>query len=104
MSYIGNNLDSDIQVNRYQYTATSGQTLFACTYDKAVDVYLNGIKLAQEDFTAGTGTGITLAVGANAGDIIDINAYFDVTHLDFDGFATTEKIEEEATALAIALG
>ena len=82
MAYIGNNLDSDIQMNRYEYTATSGQTNFACTYDRAVDVYVNGIKLDSSDFTATNGTEIVLASGANAGDVVDINAYFDVTYAD----------------------
>jgi len=83
MAYIGNNLDSDIQVNKYEYTATAGQTIFACTYDRAVDVYVNGVKLDSSDFTATNGTSITLASGANVGDIVDINAYFDVTYANF---------------------
>lgn len=83
MAYIGNNLDSDIQVNKYEYTATAGQTTFACTYDRAVDVYLNGVKLDSSDFTATNGTAIVLASGANVGDIVDINAYFDVTYGSF---------------------
>ena len=83
MAYIGNNLDSDIQVNKYEYTATAGQTTFACTYDRAVDVYLNGVKLDSSDFTATNGTAIVLASGANVGDIVDINAYFDVTYANF---------------------
>ncbi|WMM95607.1 hypothetical protein CRP143_gp42 [Roseobacter phage CRP-143] len=84
MAYIGNNLDSDIQVNKYEYTATAGQTTFACTYDRAVDVYLNGVKLDSSDFTATNGTAIVLASGANVGDIVDINAYFDVTYAGAD--------------------
>jgi hypothetical protein len=90
MAYIGNNLDSDIQVNKYQYTATSGQTDFACTYDRAVDVYLNGIKLAKEDFTATDGTKVTLVSGANTGDIVDINAYFDITYYNIDNELPTQ--------------
>ena len=84
MAYIGNNLDSDIQVNKYEYTATAGQTTFACTYDRAVDVYLNGVKLDSSDFTATNGTAVVLASGANVGDIVDINAYFDVTYAGAD--------------------
>lgn len=84
MAYIGQGLDSDIQVNKYEYTATAGQTIFACTYDRAVDVYVNGVKLDSSDFTATNGTSITLASGANVGDIVDINAYFDVTYGGYD--------------------
>ena len=63
--------------DRVTYTATSGQTVFAATYDTGyVDVYLNGVKLvAGTDFTATNGTSITLATGATTGDIVDIVAY-----------------------------
>jgi hypothetical protein len=64
---------------RQNYTATAGQTVFAATYDAGyVDVWLNGIKLvegASEDFTATTGTNITLTTGATAGDDVSIIAY-----------------------------
>jgi hypothetical protein len=62
---------------RQTYTATSGQTVFAATYDTGyVDVYLNGVKLlAGTDFTATNGTSITLASGAAVNDIVDIVAY-----------------------------
>jgi hypothetical protein len=63
--------------DRVTYTATSGQTVFAATYDTGyVDVYLNGVKLvAGTDFTATNGTSITLATGATTGDVVDIVAY-----------------------------
>lgn len=89
MSYIGNGL-TDIQINRYEYTATSGQTVFNCTYDHAVDVYLNGVRLAESDFTATTGTSITLATGATAGDIVTIAAYYDITNGDIDAVAPAQ--------------
>ena len=63
--------------DRQTYTATSGQTVFAATYDTGyVDVYLNGVKLvAGTDFTATNGTSITLATGATLNDTVDIVAY-----------------------------
>jgi hypothetical protein len=63
--------------DRQTYTATSGQTVFAATYDAGyVDVYLNGVKLlAGTDFTATNGTSIQLASGAANNDIVDIVAY-----------------------------
>jgi hypothetical protein len=63
--------------DRVTYTATSGQTVFAATYDSgSVDVYLNGVKLlAGTDFTATNGTSITLTTGAAVNDIVDIVAY-----------------------------
>ena len=61
---------------RQTYTATAGQTVFNATYDSGfVDVYLNGLKLADSDFTATNGTTIVLTSGATAGDIVDIVAY-----------------------------
>jgi hypothetical protein len=62
---------------RNLYTATSGQTTFAATYDVGyVDVYLNGAKLAAtSDFTANDGVSVVLATGATTGDIVDIVAY-----------------------------
>lgn len=62
---------------RYSYTATGGQTVFAATYDAGfVDVYLNGVKLIDgTDFTATNGTDITLSAGATAGDSVEIVGY-----------------------------
>lgn len=71
---------------RVVYTATSGQTTFAATYDAGyVDVYLNGVKLiAGTDFTATDGTSIVLASGAALNDTVDIVAYgtFNVAVID----------------------
>lgn len=62
---------------RNVYTATSGQTTFASTYDVGfVDVYLNGVKLvAGTDFTATNGTSVVLTTGAALNDVVDIVAY-----------------------------
>jgi hypothetical protein len=59
---------------RFVYTATSGQTTFAATYDIGfVDVYLKGVKLiAGTDYTATNGTTVVLATGATVGDTVDI--------------------------------
>jgi len=62
---------------RNTYTATSGQTSFAATYDAGyVDVYLNGIKLIDgTHFTATNGTSVVLSSGAALDDTVDIVAY-----------------------------
>jgi len=71
---------------RQNYTATAGQTVFAANYDSGyVDIWLNGIKLVEgssEDFTASTGTTITLTTGANAGDDVSIISYGTFTLAD----------------------
>jgi len=57
---------------RTSFTATSGQTAFTVTYAVGyLQVYLNGVLLATSDYTATSGTGFTLSVGANAGDIVE---------------------------------
>ena len=81
MSYIGNNLENDISTRRYEYTATAGQTVFPCTYDKGVDVYLNGFCLSNTDYTATDGVSIVLNTGATAGQIVIIKAYVSVMNL-----------------------
>lgn len=64
-------------LNRQNYVATAAQTVFAINYDVGfVDVYLNGVKLVvTTDFTALTGTDITLLTGATAGDAVELIAY-----------------------------
>jgi hypothetical protein len=95
--------------DRVTYTATGGQTTFAATYDVGyVDTYLNGIKLlAGTDFTATSGTAVTLTVGATAGDIVDIVAYGSFSIADH--YTKTQSdaryaLADDALALAIALG
>lgn len=65
------------QAQNYTYTATAGQTSFACNYDfNRVYVYLNGVKqVLDTDFTASTGTSIDFVSGLIAGDIVDIVSY-----------------------------
>jgi hypothetical protein len=58
------------------FTATAGQTTFTTTYIVGyIDVYLNGARLADSDYTASDGTTVVLAVGATAGDNLDVVLY-----------------------------
>ena len=70
--------------NRFEYTATAGQTTFTggdsnsavLAYDAGfIDVYLNGIKLANSDYTATNGTSVVLGSGAALNDILMIVAF-----------------------------
>ena len=70
--------------NRFEYTATAGQTTFTgsdsnsntLAYDAGfIDVYLNGIKLANSDYTATTGTSVVLGTGAAVNDILMVVAF-----------------------------
>ena len=54
-------------------TATNNQTVFNGTYTVGfVDVFLNGAKLSESEYTATNGTTVTLDEGANAGDIVEV--------------------------------
>jgi len=70
--------------NRFEYTATANQTTFTgadsnsktLAYDAGfIDVYLNGVKLANSDYTATSGSSIILGSGAAVNDILMIVAY-----------------------------
>ena len=70
--------------NRFEYTATAGQTTFSgsdnnsavLAYDSGFcDIYLNGVKLANADFTATSGNSVILASGAAVNDILMVVAY-----------------------------
>ena len=64
---------------RQTFTASGGQTTFTVSggYDAGfIDVYLNGVKLVNgTDVTVSSGTDVVLAVGATAGDVVDVVAY-----------------------------
>jgi len=69
---------------RFRYIATAGQTTFTgadsnsntLTYDAGyVDVYLNGARLDQTDYTASSGTSIVLGVAAALNDELNIVAF-----------------------------
>jgi hypothetical protein len=70
--------------NRFEYTATAGQTTFSgadsngnsLAYDAGfIDVYLNGVKLANADYTASSGNSVVLNTGASLNDILMVVAF-----------------------------
>lgn len=55
------------------YTATAGQTIFAVNYEGSnVDVYVNGFRLAPDDYVATGGTSVSLVLSCDAGDIVTL--------------------------------
>ena len=86
MPYIGKSPSAGVR-QRYQYTATAGQTTFSgtdtanltLTYtdNNFVDVFQNGVLLkgGTTDYTATSGTSVVLATGASVSDVIEIIVY-----------------------------
>ena len=61
---------------RQTFTASAGQTTFSFAYTIGfLDVYVNGIKLTDSEFTATNGASTVLAVGCFVGDIVELVAY-----------------------------
>ena len=58
------------------FTTTLGQTTFNVNYTPGLlDVFYNGSKLDNTEYTAANGTSITLATGSNAGDKVEVDVY-----------------------------
>ena len=86
MPYIGKSPSAGVR-QRYQYTATAGQTTFSgtdlgnltLTYtdNNFVDVFQNGVLLkgGGTDYTATSGSSVVLATGASVSDVIEIIVY-----------------------------
>ena len=86
MPYIGTSPSNGVR-RKHTYTATANQTSFSgagsegatLSYNDSnfVDVYQNGVKLSEADYTSTSGTAIVLAQGASVSDIVEI-VVFDV--------------------------
>jgi len=84
MAYIGVSPSNGVR-QKHTYTATASQTTFSgagaegvsLSYRDSnyVDVYRNGVKLGDADYTATSGTSIVLGEGAAVSDIIEIVVY-----------------------------
>jgi hypothetical protein len=72
----GNLVIAGSQKTTTEIIATAGQTVFTVTYNTAdVDVYLNGVLLTSTDYTASSGTSITLSVAALVNDVLKVITY-----------------------------
>jgi hypothetical protein len=84
MAYLGVSPSNGVR-QKHTYTATANQTSFSgagaenitLSYKDSnyVDVYQNGVKLSEADYTATSGTAIVLATGATVSDMIEIVVY-----------------------------
>ena len=58
------------------FTATTGQTNFSVNYTPGlIDIFYNGAKLDNTEYTAANGTSITLATASAAGDRLEVDVY-----------------------------
>ena len=98
--YIGAQPVPQATQHRQAFTATAGQTSFATAgfTPQFVDVHLNGIKLAAEDYVAENGSDIVLTTGAALNDILEYVAYtpFEVASQTFTGTTTVAQLEVES--------
>ena len=98
----------DYVVGTAEGSYTGSTTVFPATYDAGfVDVYLNGVKLMPEDFTATNGTSITLGSAAQTSDTVSIVAYGtfelsnfsigDANNVDLTGLADDQILRYNST-------
>jgi hypothetical protein len=58
------------------FTASTGQTVFSASYVPGLlDIFYNGSRLSNNEYTANNGTFFTLATGSADGDILDVFVY-----------------------------
>lgn len=100
--YIGNIPVPQATQIRDTFVATSGQTVFVTGgyTQNYVDVYLNGVKLVDgDDFTATNGFDVVLAVGATAGDQVEVIAFtaFNVTNVSYNDLLDVPTFATVAT-------
>ena len=93
MAYIGqapSTIVSENTFDEFNFTATSNQTTFSgvdsdgktLVYNPGnLEVFLNGVRLEEADFTATNGTSVVLATGATTGDVMSVKSFtvFEVT-------------------------
>ena len=97
MAYIGVSPSNGVR-RKHTYTATAAQTSFTgagaegitLSYldSNYVDVYQNGVKLSEADYTSTTGTTVVLATGAIVSDMVEIVVY--------DVFSVADTVSKSA--------
>ncbi len=133
MPYIGVSPQFGVR-RKHTYTATAGQTIFTgagsegatLSYKDSnfVDVYQNGVKLGDADYTSTSGTQIVLTQAASVDDLVEIIVFdafsaadtvskadggtFDgnitmAGTLDVSGAFTSQGIDDNADATAITI-
>ena len=76
--FVIDSVGSTNNVDVRSYNSTQNQTSFAVIYDgtkSTVEVFVNGIKIADTEYTATSGNSVVFNTGRNADDIIDLVGY-----------------------------
>ena len=90
ISSTGGGGGSSAAYNRTSYTAIAGQTTFNITYTVGyVTVYVNGILVDTDLYTATNGTSVVLNFGCTLGDSVDLFAYQAVSNVAITVASTT---------------
>lgn len=77
------------------FVATSGQTSFTVSYNVGfVDVYINGVRLTESEYTASNGTSIVLNEACFGEETVDIISY----NTTSNGSSGNSNIEYSSTA------
>jgi hypothetical protein len=71
-----NGVSNNVLRQQTTFTASAAQTTFTVNYTPGLlDVYFNGSRLSNEEYTANNGTSIILSEATTGGEIIDIFVY-----------------------------
>ena len=106
------------EILKETFNVTSNQTVFNITegqFDEGfLEVYLNGVKLNQSDFTENPPTQFTLDVAAAPGDVVEIIGFrdrgtnsslnADVTNLNASGIVTASQFIGDGSKLFGVVG
>ena len=85
---------------RNTFTASAGQTTFSFSYTvNFLDVFVNGIKLTDAEFTASNGSSVVLAVGCFVGDIVELVSYNTVSGGGGGGGSLNNIVEDTTPQL-----
>ncbi len=88
---------------RQTYVATAGESTFAINYTPPnVDVFVNGIHLKPNDYTATSGSTVNLAVACSAGDVVDLIGYVNVSIVDLQAEGLGLSYDDANTKFTLA--
>ena len=118
ISIAGGGGGSNSEILKETFNVTSSQTVFNITEGQFsegfLEVYLNGVKLNQSDFTENPPTQFTLDVAAESGDVVEIIGFkdrgtntsvqADVTNLNATGIVTAGQFVGDGSRLTGVIG